>query len=130
MTVSNKTNNRISTAFIGGVLSIVSAGISLLWIFGVLISEYIRYFSGDLPMFSGTTYFIAFGGIRIVSLIASILAIIGGIYAIKRKHWWIALVGAAFSLLCFPMIFGLTAIILVAISKNEFKTEENAVLER
>lgn len=129
MTVSSKTNTCISTAFVGGVLSIVSAGISLLWIFGFLIAEYIRYYSGDLNFPPGSAYFLAFGGLRIIVLIASLLAITGGIYAIKRKHWWLALTGVAFSILCFPMILGITAIIMLAISKNEFKTQENAVLE-
>jgi hypothetical protein len=48
-----------------------------------------------------------------------ILAIIGGVYALRRKVWGLALAGsiAAF----FPSwILGLTAIVLTALSKNEF----------
>ena len=131
MTIKNKTNTQHSTAVISGVLSIVSAGISLLWIFGVLIFDYIRYYSGDISFAPGSAYFIAFGGLRIIVLIASIFAIIGGVYAIKRKHQWIAMIGVAASILCFPaMILGIIAIIILAISRNEFKTAENPVLDK
>ena len=52
--------------------------------------------------------------------IIGILAIVGGIYALRRKIWGLALAGsiAAF----FPSwILGLTAIVLTALSKNEFE---------
>jgi hypothetical protein len=126
------TNTQHSTAVISGILSIVAAGISLLWIFVVFIIEYIRYYSGDIPFAPGSTYFMAFGGLRITVLIASILAITGGVYAIKRKHWWIAMVGVAASIFCYPVsILGIVATIMLAISifRKEFKTTEIPVLE-
>jgi hypothetical protein len=49
-----------------------------------------------------------------------ILAIVGGIYALQRKIWGLALAGsiAAF----FPSwILGIAAIVLTALSKNEFE---------
>ncbi|MFA5761521.1 MAG: hypothetical protein WCX07_00740 [Dehalococcoidales bacterium] len=128
--MADKTNSQHSTAITSGILSIISAGISILFVVGVFIIEYIRYYSGDISSPPGSTYFIAFGGLRIIALIASILAITGGIYAIKRKNWWIAFIGVAASILCFPaMILGIVAIVMLAISKKEFKMADNPVLE-
>ena len=132
MTITNKTSFRYSNAITGGILSIISAGISLLWIFGVLIIDYIRYYSGDISFAPGSAYFMAFGGLRLIALIASALAITGGIYSVKRKNQWIAMIGVAASIFCFPVsILGIVATIMlvISISRKEFKTVENPVLE-
>ena len=58
-------------------------------------------------------------GTGIFTLIVAVLALIGGIFAVQRKQWGWALAGsiaAIFSLI----ILGIPAVILVAISKNEF----------
>ncbi|MFA5629120.1 MAG: hypothetical protein WC958_02530 [Dehalococcoidales bacterium] len=126
MTITNKTNFRYSNAITSGILSIVAAGISILFIVGVLIIEYIRYYAGDIPSPPGIAYFIAFGGLRLIALIASILAITGGIYSIKRKNQWIAMAGVTASIFCYPaMILGIVATIMLAISifRKEFKIE-------
>ena len=130
MNGTNKTNFRYSDATTGGILSIVAAGISLLWIFGIFIAGYIRYFAGDLSSPPGITYFTAFGLLRLTPLIASVPAIIGGIFAVKRKNQWIAVIGVAASIFCFPVsILGIVATIMLIISifKKEFKTGENPV---
>ncbi len=56
----------------------------------------------------------------IVWLIFGIIGLLGGIFAIQRKHFGLAIVGGIFSLLSGYFIFGLIGLILVAISKNEF----------
>jgi hypothetical protein len=59
-------------------------------------------------------------GSGIFYLIAGVMALIGGIFAVQRKQWGWALAGsiaAIFSLI----ILGIPAVILVAISKNEFE---------
>jgi len=48
-----------------------------------------------------------------------IIALVGGVYAIKRKMWGLALAGAICSLLAFPL--GIPAIILIARSRGEFE---------
>ncbi|MFC2018980.1 hypothetical protein ACFLU4_03380 [Chloroflexota bacterium] len=48
-----------------------------------------------------------------------VVAIIGGVYAIKRRLWGFALAGAICSLVAF--FLGIPAIILIALSKAEFK---------
>ena len=59
-------------------------------------------------------------GTAISSLPIAVLALVGGIFAVQRKQWGWALAGsiaAIFSLI----ILGIPAVILVAISKNEFE---------
>jgi len=61
----------------------------------------------------------------IVLLILSLVAIIGGIFAIQRKSWGIALLGAILGLFTLGPLFvssilSLIALILIAISKKEF----------
>ena len=50
---------------------------------------------------------------------SGIIAVVGGVCAIKRKMWRLALAGAICSLVAFPL--GIPAIILVALSRGEFK---------
>jgi uncharacterized protein (DUF697 family) len=55
-------------------------------------------------------------------LICGVLAIIGGIFAVQRKNYGMALIGAIAAL--FPgWIFGLGAIVFTAISRDEFGME-------
>ena len=55
----------------------------------------------------------------IIALLLGIMSIIGGIFALMRKAWGIALAGAITAL--YPWgIFGILAIIFVALSKGEF----------
>ena len=58
-------------------------------------------------------------GIGVGLIIMGVIALIGGIYALKRKKWGMALAGAIFAL--FPIVpLGILAIIFVAMGKNEF----------
>ena len=57
-----------------------------------------------------------------VIVIAGILAIVGGIYAIRRKIWGLALAGSICATLSlYTFYLGILAIIFIALSKNEFK---------
>ena len=98
---------RTTTPVIGGILSIVSASISLLFV--VLFS-----------FISPGSWFLAFGGLWIALLGAGILAIIGGILAIKRKEWLLSLIGVIASIFSFVGLLGVIATVLVAISKKQF----------
>ncbi|MFC1907251.1 hypothetical protein ACFLW8_04115 [Chloroflexota bacterium] len=57
-----------------------------------------------------------------VIVIAGILAIVGGIYALRRKMWGLALAGSICTTLSlYTFYLGIIAIIFTAWSKNEFK---------
>jgi len=57
----------------------------------------------------------------VVELVFSVLAIIGGICAVQRSSFGLAIMGGVFGLLSSGFIFGLIGLILVAISKHEFR---------
>jgi len=56
--------------------------------------------------------------IGIVVLVVGAIALAGGISAIRRKRWGLALAGAILSL---PGIMGVLAIIFISLGKKEFK---------
>lgn len=66
--------------------------------------------------------FIPFTLLRIVAvraIVLAVIAIVGGIYAIKRKRWGLAIAGSTCAvLLCW--FFGIPAIILIAMPKKSF----------
>jgi len=54
-----------------------------------------------------------------VPLIFGIIAIVGGVYALKRKIWGLALAGSICALIC-VWFLGIPAIIFAAMGKKEF----------
>ena len=85
---------------IAGILSIIAGVIGL--IIGGVSAEF-----GDL------------GEILALFWPAAVVAIIGGIYALRRRLWGLALAGAICSLTVFPL--GIPALILTVLSRREFK---------
>ncbi len=61
------------------------------------------------------------GAAGVFWIILGIVAIIGGVFALQKKVWGLALVGAICALLWPSSILGILAIIFVALSKSEFK---------
>ena len=60
-----------------------------------------------------------YGALGLFFLLVGILAVIGGIYALKKKYWGLALAGAiAGTVTFFPC--GIPAIIFVTLGKPEF----------
>jgi hypothetical protein len=105
-----------------GILDIISGGFGLiagfvLLIIGAVGSNFMAYYVPQMPPAMLVVIFLS---IAVPLIIVAILAIVGGIYALRRKIWGLALAGsiAAF----FPSwILGLTAIVLTALSKDEFE---------
>ena len=56
----------------------------------------------------------------IPALIIGALAIVGGVFALQRKNWGWALAGSIAAALV-PIALGIVAIILLVLSRNEFK---------
>jgi len=66
-------------------------------------------------------------GLAIV-MISAIVAMVGGVFALKRKVWGLALAGsicAIFSIILIPLLvnvpLGIAAIVLIALGKGEFE---------
>jgi len=108
---------------VAGVLNIVTGALSLLG--SIIVSL-------GLGVFFTSTYWTGPGGIDASTVaiwtvfflpyfIVGAVAIAGGIYAIRRRLWGLALAGAICSLMtiwAWPL--GVASIIFIALSKNEF----------
>jgi len=53
-------------------------------------------------------------------IITGIIAVVGGIFAVQRKAWVIALVGAICALMWPLTLLGILSIIFVCLSRKEF----------
>jgi hypothetical protein len=69
---------------------------------------------------------VGFGGnmllssiLAIVFILGMIFSIIGGIFALRRYGWGLALIGSLGSIVCLPLL-GVVAIIFIASSKRQF----------
>ena len=80
----------------------------------------IGYLIGGGVLAVGSSAFLFGGGVLCgaVLLVLGIIAILGGIFAIQRKNFALALIGGIFVV---PSILGLIGLILIAVSKDEFK---------
>ncbi|UCH89943.1 MAG: hypothetical protein JSV49_04670 [Thermoplasmata archaeon] len=61
----------------------------------------------------------------IIELVFGLIALVGGAFAVQRKMWALALTGAIFGLISIGFLFigsicGLIALIMIAISKDDF----------
>ena len=98
-----------------GILSII-AGVGQ--VIGGLVFGVIGGVVGglaDIPMVTGIIELMA-----IPVLILGIVAIVGGIFALKRQKWGLALAGSICALFG-PWILGIPAIIFIIMGKNEFE---------
>jgi hypothetical protein len=108
---------RTPLPIIAGILAIVSAGLKLLLLFGVLIASIFMIF----PASSFPINTVALVPIVMVPLLAmAFLALTGGIFALQRKRWNLALAGSIVAILPFSLL-GIAATILVILSKDEFE---------
>ena len=98
----------------GGILSIIAGAIGVI---GGIIGACFRAAYG--PHFPGMVGF-GYAVMAIPLIILGAVAIVGGIYALKRKIWGLALAGSICSFFC-VWILGIPAIVFIAIGKNEFK---------
>ena len=88
---------------IGGIIGIVAGGFAIL----------------GTAFLAGMTGFEFLGAIGAGFLALGIIALIGGIFALRRRKWGLALTGAIFAL--FPAVpLGVVAIIFIAMAKKEF----------
>lgn len=94
-----------------GILSIIAGVIGL-------ISSPIMIAYGSLAMLEGWGGFYLFQA-GFLFIIIGIIAIAGGIFALRRKIWGLALAGSICAIICF-LFLGIPATIFVAQSKREF----------
>ncbi|UCE98327.1 MAG: hypothetical protein JSV74_03110 [Dehalococcoidia bacterium] len=93
---------------VGGILSIVSGAVFIVAGILILTAEW-----EEAPLIA-----LAFGSATL--FVGSIMPIVGGIFALKRKLWILALLGSIFTLLGFPFT-GIPTLVLILMSKDEFE---------
>jgi len=113
-----------------GILNIVAGALSILGFIGVIIGmtifvplsvavgpgpvpEFGRWL---VPGFIETILLI----VAVFLLIVGILPIIGGIYALQRKKWGLALAGSILAILGSTPL-GISATVFIALAKDEFE---------
>lgn len=97
----------------GGVLCIVSGGIGL--IAGIILAA-----AGDTEL--GTEFSGILGETMtwaVITIILGIIAIAGGVYALKRESFFWAVLGGICALLSFWWL-GIPSLVLIALSRKEF----------
>jgi len=112
-----KTNKPINA----GILSIITGALELIWAacayigFGV-VSGALNIPTGYIPPFVPGLVL----GTATVATVIGILALVGGIYALQRKSWGLALAGSIAAILAFFPL-GIPALVFTAQSKDEFE---------
>lgn len=89
-----------------------------------LTAEIIYLVSGDLGIFAGMPWVGSSANPEWALFITGAVAIVGGIFTLLRKLWWLAIIGVIFSMFftIWPVLLaGIISIILIAMSRAEFK---------
>ena len=112
---------------VAGILDIIAGATGLIAVSGLIIATlvtggFVIPGTENVPVFVPSLL----TGIAVLIAIVSILSLIGGIYAIQRKLWGLTLAGSITAIFAsIPLLGGLpvgiTATILIALSKNEFE---------
>ncbi|RJQ37622.1 MAG: hypothetical protein C4555_05930 [Dehalococcoidia bacterium] len=115
-------------AKVGGILSIISGAFGILGLFWCILMLYffqlmVSYApyafpspEDELALQFMSLYFVVIG---VFLAILGIIAIVGGVYTLKRKLWGLALAGAICGTITFSPT-GIAAIIFVVMGRPEF----------
>ena len=109
-----------------GVLCIVSAAIRLIAVLGLIVAIIA---TGNVLVFTGLGFWFPLNVIAVLWIITvplavtGVLALIGGIFALQRKRWGLALAGSIAAFLPFG-ILGLVATVFTSLSRHDFEDQE------
>ena len=105
-----------------GILDIVAGAFAIMWFLVLMIARGV--ISGDLgiPGMESVPAFVPaiLSSIAIPTLIIGVFALTGGIFALQRKLWGLALAGSIAATI-FWFFIGIPAIVLTAQSREEFE---------
>jgi len=117
------TVNKTAMPIVAGILDIVSGVLSLLAFIGLLIasiavgSNFIGVYIWDPGVGVALSVLII---LTALAFAVGILALMGGVYALQRKKWGLALTGSICALLP-SFALGVAAIIITVLSRDEFE---------
>jgi len=113
----------------GGILSIIAGAFGVLGLFGFILIAAVMLLMPDnfssffdqaaMPEGFFTILAVFYIILGIIHALAGAVAIVGGVFALKRKHWGWALAGAISGMITF-FLCGVPAIIFIAMGKKEF----------
>ena len=111
---------------VAGILGIISGAVGLIAVLGLSIAIFITG-GCAIPGTEAVPLFVPslLTGIAATLAVFSVLSLVGGVYALQRKIWGLALAGSIAAIFAStPLLGGLpvgiTATILTALSKDEF----------
>jgi hypothetical protein len=108
---------------IAGILDIIAGAFGLIGL--LMVGLGIMFFSiaetSNTPMPIGAAgIMVIFWGIAIPMLLIDILAIVGGVYALKKRIWGLALAGSIAALFS-SFLLGIASIIFTVMGKDQFE---------
>ena len=99
-----------------GILDIICGAFALIGSFGCVVAGGITSILEQVPRFVPALTM----ALAVPLLVVGILAIVGGVYALKRAKWGLALTGSIVAL--FPWWpLGIAAIVFTVLAKDEFE---------
>ena len=111
-----------------GILNLITGAISIFGVIGLAVALTAASTWGfildavpaeELP-FTASLVSIVLIVALVLSVIEAVFPILGGVFAVQRKHWGWALAGSIIAILAL-LPLGILATIFVALSKNEFE---------
>ena len=112
---------------VAGILNIIAGALSLIGFFGVVIAIVAvgsgPFIWGSFPGFGPLTVGFVQAILAIVAvllIVMGVLPLLGGIYAVQRKKWGLALAGAIVAIIG-SALFGIASTVLLALSRDEFE---------
>jgi hypothetical protein len=117
----------------GGVLSIIAGAFGVLWLLMIVLGAIFMWFLfSDPELFDGADappneFFVVmiavYGVIGLFYVAAGVLAIVGGVFALKKKYWGWSLAGAIAGTMTF-WLCGIPALIFICLGKSEFNVPQ------
>ncbi len=109
-------NNRTWMPTTAGILDIIAGALGVIAAGVLNLIAGITQFVPDIPSFLAPV----FVGISVPLAILGIVAIVGGVYALRRRIWGLALAGSICAFFT-SWLLGIAAIVITAMCKDQFE---------
>jgi len=112
---------KTSKPIVAGIFNIIVGALGIISAISMFIGFTVVSGGRSIPGMGAIPAFVpgVILGTAIPSLILAILVLVGGIFAVQRMRWGWVLAGSIAAIFLF-FLLGIPAVILTAISKNEF----------